>query len=364
MQLSHESLKLTPKAASIQVIASVEYACNFIPLMQFVSGIVFVQYGKFFFRQASRKSQVAFRLGTIGILLHLAQVIVDMWSFFHSLQYYASGKMYTYFLYEALHICLAVGVIMVVQYHFFRLAYATDALSNKWTVPLVILCLGACVGGLGASFEFFRQFRQSGFDSATPLVIRGQLLTFYIMWLGCNGFTDGAITCSMVKALYNGRGFVKHKSLRTTLSRLLTVIINTFSLTYIAAMLSLIATILPHIIPNFSFKAEMMCQTAGFLLNGLLSRIYLISFFCSFQEPSYFSVTKSHDSCVASLGGISNSSLSRLSDSSDPTSSPSPLKKRVSRRRQQRDRVHITRQVQVVVDEQIDDHNEHNPSMC
>ncbi|KNE88417.1 hypothetical protein PSTG_18183, partial [Puccinia striiformis f. sp. tritici PST-78] len=98
------------------------------------------------------------------------------------------------------------------------------------------------------------------------------------MWLGCNGFTDGAITCSMVKALYNGRGFVKHKSLRTTLSRLLTVIINTFSLTYIAAMLSLIATILPHIIPNFSFKAEMMCQTAGFLLNGLLSRIYLISF--------------------------------------------------------------------------------------
>ncbi|KNE87184.1 hypothetical protein PSTG_19437, partial [Puccinia striiformis f. sp. tritici PST-78] len=82
--------------------------------MQFVSGIVFVQYGKFFFRQASRKSQVAFRLGTIGILLHLAQVIVDMWSFFHSLQYYASGKMYTYFLYEALHICLAVGVIMVV----------------------------------------------------------------------------------------------------------------------------------------------------------------------------------------------------------------------------------------------------------
>ncbi|KAI7958430.1 hypothetical protein MJO29_006660 [Puccinia striiformis f. sp. tritici] len=339
MQLSHESLKLTPKAASIQVIASVEYACNFIPLMQFVSGIVFVQYGKFFFRQASRKSQVAFRLGTIGILLHLAQVIVDMWSFFHSLQYYASGKMYTYFLYEALHICLAVGVIMVVQYHFFRLAYATDALSNKWTVPLGILCLGACVGGLGASFEFFRQFR-------------------------CNGFTDGAITCSMVKALYNGRGFVKHKSLRTTLSRLLTVIINTFSLTYIAAMLSLIATILPHIIPNFSFKAEMMCQTAGFLLNGLLSRIYLISFFCSFQEPSYFSVTKSHDSCVASLGGISNSSLSRLSDSSDPTSSPSPLKKRVSRRRQQRDRVHITRQVQVVVDEQIDDHNEHNPSMC
>ncbi|KAI9619704.1 hypothetical protein H4Q26_014086 [Puccinia striiformis f. sp. tritici PST-130] len=310
MQLSHESLKLTPKAASIQVIASVEYACNFIPLMQFVSGIVFVQYGKFFFRQASRKSQVAFRLGTIGILLHLAQVIVDMWSFFHSLQYYASGKMYTYFLYEALHICLAVGVIMVVQYHFFRLAYATDAL----------------------------QFRQSGFDSATPLVIRGQLLTFYIMWLGCNGFTDGAITCSMVKALYNGRGFVKHKSLRTTLSRLLTVIINTFSLTYIAAMLSLIATIREQDLFDIVF---LQLPGAVILQCNKITRLLR---------------------CIPR--GISNSSLSRLSDSSDPTSSPSPLKKRVSRRRQQRDRVHITRQVQVVVDEQIDDHNEHNPSMC
>ncbi|KAA1080620.1 hypothetical protein PGT21_014940 [Puccinia graminis f. sp. tritici] len=306
-----ETFNLGPQATSVQVIASVNAACYFVPMMQFISGIVFLQYGKFFSRQAARKSQLSLRLGTVAIILHLGQVVVDLWCLFHSFQYYTSGRPYTYFLYEALQIGFAVGIIFVVQYHFLRLAYATAAFSKKWTIPLRLFCIGACVGGLGTSIGYIRHFLHSGFSSATPLVIRGQLLFFNVVWLGCNGFMDGAITFAMVKALYHGRASIKQKSLRTTLTRLMNIIINTFSLTYLAAMLSLIATIcvqfifglkytiityidvqallpktlVPHMIPNFSFKAEMICQTAGFILNGLLPRIYLISF--SFRKPRF-----------------------------------------------------------------------------
>ncbi|WAR55063.1 hypothetical protein PtB15_4B682 [Puccinia triticina] len=157
----------------------------------------------------------------------------------------------------------------------------------------------------------------------------------------------------MVKALYHGRAFVKQKSLRTTLSRLLTVIINTFSLTYLAAMLSLIAAILPHIIPNVSMKTEMACQTAGFFLNNLLSRIYLISFFCSFQETAYFAPHQ-NDSCVASMGHISTS-RSCLVDSFGPTLAQCPGNRPPLRRQQKRARVQVTHQVQIAVDENIEE---------
>ncbi|OAV93722.1 hypothetical protein PTTG_12413 [Puccinia triticina 1-1 BBBD Race 1] len=277
-----ESLELPTKAASAQAIGSVNSACYFIAMTQFISAIVFLQYVKFYSLQTSRQSQLSYRLGTAGILLHLGQVVVDLWSIFHSFQYYASGKPYTYFLYEALQTAFSVGIILVVQYHFFQVAHATSALSKHWAIPLGIIYLGACVAGLGAAFEFFGHFRHSGFSSATPLVLRGKLLSFYVIWLSCNGIADSAITFAMVKALYQGRGLARHKSLRSTLRRLLSVIINTFFLTYLAANLSLLAAILPRIIPNFSIKAEVVCQTVGVFLNGLLSRIYLISFFCSF----------------------------------------------------------------------------------
>ncbi|KAA1115937.1 hypothetical protein PGTUg99_023641 [Puccinia graminis f. sp. tritici] len=348
-----ETFNLGPQATSVQVIASVNAACYFVPMMQFISGIVFLQYGKFFSRQAARKSQLSLRLGTVAIILHLGQVVVDLWCLFHSFQYYTSGRPYTYFLYEALQIGFAVGIIFVVQYHFLRLAYATAAFSKRWTIPLRLFCIGACVGGLGTSIGYIRHFLHSGFSSATPLVIRGQLLFFNVVWLGCNGFMDGAITFAMVKALYHGRASIKQKSLRTTLTRLMNIIINTFSLTYLAAMLSLIATILPHMIPNFSFKAEMICQTAGFILNGLLPRIYLISFFCSFQEASFFA-PQQYDSCVASMGNIS-SSRSFQADSFGPTFARPSGDKRASRRPQTRARVQVTHQVQVAVEENIEE---------
>ncbi|KAH9447439.1 hypothetical protein Pst134EA_029477 [Puccinia striiformis f. sp. tritici] len=119
---------------------------------QFISAIVLLQYMKFFSQQVSRESRVAVRLGTIGISLHLGQVVVELWGIFQSLQYYESRKPYEYFLWEALQIGLGVGVIFVVQLHFFRLAYATNALSTKWSIPLGLICLGACVGGLGTAF--------------------------------------------------------------------------------------------------------------------------------------------------------------------------------------------------------------------
>ncbi|POW00459.1 hypothetical protein PSHT_10472 [Puccinia striiformis] len=70
---------------------------------------------KFFSQQVSRESRVAVRLGTIGISLHLGQVVVELWGIFQSLQYYESRKPYEYFLWEALQIGLGVGVIFVVQ---------------------------------------------------------------------------------------------------------------------------------------------------------------------------------------------------------------------------------------------------------
>ncbi|KNZ56183.1 hypothetical protein VP01_2474g1 [Puccinia sorghi] len=260
------------------------------PLMYFISGMVILQYAKFSCRQAARQSRLSFRLGTIGITLHLAQLAVDQWCIFHSFQYYASGEAYSYFLYEALQVCLTVGIILVVQYHFFVLAYATSALSKKWIIPLGLIYIGACAGGLGTSFEFFRNFLQRGFHSATPLVLHGRLLSFYVIWLGCNGLTDGVIAFALVRALHHDRGCVKHKYMKTTLSRLLAVIVNTFVLTYLVAQLSLISTLrtsftfgcntttVPHIIPNFSSKAEMACQTTGFFMNSTISRIYLLSF--------------------------------------------------------------------------------------
>lgn len=348
------TLTLPSEALASQVVGSVHAASVFIPMMHFISGVVFIQYAHFFARQASRRARLSFRLGTVGTTLHLGQVIVDLGSLFHSFQYYASGKSYTYFLYEGVQIFLAVGIIVVVQYHFFVIAYATSALSKKTTIiPLGLMCTGACLGGLGTCFQFFKQFRQSGFDSATPLVLRGHLLAFYVAWIGCNGFTDGAIAFAMIKALRHGRGFVKHKSLRTTLSRLLSVIVNTFCLTYLAAMLALIATILPHIIPNISFKNEIACQTAGFTMNSMLSRIYLISFFCSFQEPSYFVSQPQDDSCVASLGYI-NSDPSRLSGSLNPPEPPFPTAKRVSVNRSKRKCVQVTRHVEVAVEHELD----------
>jgi len=339
-----------------QVLDGARAAALFVPLMHFISGMVILQYAKFSCRQSSRQSRLSFRLGTIGITLHLAQLVVDLWSIFHSFQYYASGEAYSYFLYEALQVCLAVGIILVVQYHFFVLAYATSALSMKWIIPLGLMYIGACAGGLGTSFEFFKDFQRGGFHSATPLVLRGRLLLFYVLWLGCNGLTDGAIAFAMVRVLHQGRGFVKHKSMKTTLSRLLAVIVNTFVLTYLAALLSLISTILPHIIPNFSPKAEIACQTTSFVLNSTLSRIYLLSFFCSFQEPSYFLTQQEEDSCVASLDYI-DSNKSFQSGSFDPAlpSTPFPTAKRASARSKKGAGVQVIRHVEIAVEEHVEE---------
>ncbi|KAI9614432.1 hypothetical protein H4Q26_009588 [Puccinia striiformis f. sp. tritici PST-130] len=130
-----------------QAIRGANVACIYVvsDQRQFISAIVLLQYMKFFSQQVSRESRVAVRLGTIGISLHLGQVVVELW-------YYESRKPYEYFLWEALQIGLGVGVIFVVQLHFFRLAYATNALSTKWSIPLGLICLGACVGGLGTAF--------------------------------------------------------------------------------------------------------------------------------------------------------------------------------------------------------------------
>ncbi|KAI7936552.1 hypothetical protein MJO29_015855 [Puccinia striiformis f. sp. tritici] len=62
-----------------QAIRGANVACIYVSAGQFISAIVLLQYMKFFSQQVSRESRVAVRLGTIGISLHLGQVVVELW---------------------------------------------------------------------------------------------------------------------------------------------------------------------------------------------------------------------------------------------------------------------------------------------
>lgn len=315
--------------------------------MHFISGIVFVQYGEFCSRQASRKSRLLFRLGTIGIILHLFQMIVDLVTMTQSFQLYASGGSYTYFLYEALQIFLSTGIILIVQCHFSRLACTTAGLSKKWTCTIGILTIATFVGGFATALAFEKHFELTGLHMSTPLVVYNELLAFNLAWLGLNGLTDGTITWVMVRALHQSRSSMRHKSLRTTLHRLLLITINTFALTSLTVILSLIMTMIPHVTTSLSLMGQIICQTTGFILNGLLVRIYLVSFFCSFQKSSCFA-RKKFDSCVASLtSGNTGSSWSNplgLGQVEVKT-------RHCSERQSFRARLHVTREVEIVFDQ-------------
>ncbi|KAA1085874.1 hypothetical protein PGT21_022101 [Puccinia graminis f. sp. tritici] len=255
-----------------------------VPALTLLSCIAIMQYGNFCLTPASERSRQSFYLATIGISIHLVQIALDFWYMCYSFQSYLTGqtKDPVIFLYTTLEVCTAVGIAVTVQYHYFRLVQAMPALSKWWTVAIGFFAVATCVGGLGTGAEFQVMGRTPP-PTAGPPVISIVFLAFYNMWLISNCLTDGTISIAMILALRHSRSPIRHQSLATTLRRLLFLTVSTFGLTFIVALLSLIVPALPHMIPSMSIRGQEICRVGSFVLNGILPRIYLNSFFCSLQ---------------------------------------------------------------------------------
>lgn len=238
------SIDSPPKKLAPGLMDSISLSSYIAPTLAFSSGIVFTQYGKFCGQLSAHKSRLPFRLATGAILIHLAQLVMD-------------------FIPER---------------------------------------FGTCAGGMWTGVEFRRLSITDGIDFIKKKGPK-RLLAVYTIWLGCNSIADGIITAIMIRGLYLKQRSMRHKSLRTLLGRLVTVILNTFSLTFFIACLSLIALI-PPMIHTVPASVQSACQAASYILNGMLPRIYLISFFCSFRL-GYHCSSRPATSCVASLRSYS-----------------------------------------------------------
>ncbi|KAA1065003.1 hypothetical protein PGT21_021396 [Puccinia graminis f. sp. tritici] len=250
-----------------------------VPALTLLSCVALLQYADFCLRPASERSRQSFYLATFGISIHLVQIALDLWYMCHSFQSYLSGQGQDtmVFIYTSLEVSMAVGVAATVQ-----LIQVMPALSRWWTIVIGFLAIASCVGGLGAGAEFGMMSHISS-PTAGPPVFSIAFFAFYNMWLISNCLTDGTISVAMIIALHHSRSPIRHESLATTLRRLLFLTISTFGLTFIVALLSLIVQALPHLMPSMSIGGQEMCRRASFILNGILPRIYLNSFFCSLQ---------------------------------------------------------------------------------
>lgn len=244
------SIDSPPKKLAPGLMDSISLSSYIAPTLAFSSGIVFTQYGKFCGQLSAHKSRLPFRLATGAILIHLAQLVMDFIYWYRSFQSYGSGEPYIDFVYVAREIWCAAVIISIVQYHFIHLAHIMCPLSKVTGALVLISCTGTCAGGMWTGVEFRRLSITDGIDFIKKKGPK-RLLAVYTIWLGCNSIADGIITAIMIRGLYLKQRSMRHKSLRTLLGRLVTVILNTFSLTFFIACLSLIALSVLSFIDSF-----------------------------------------------------------------------------------------------------------------
>ncbi|KAI9614084.1 hypothetical protein KEM48_006151 [Puccinia striiformis f. sp. tritici PST-130] len=261
--------------------ADLDNSVYVVPALTLMSCIPCYQYANFCLRPSSERPRKSLCLATVGMALHLAQIILDLWYMGNSFHSYFSGGDDQIFFYTALEVWLAVGVASTIQYHYFRLTQVMPSLSRGWTYAIGFFAIANCIGGLGAGAQFQKISQRA--RGAPPTLSGIDFLAFYNMWLIANVLTDGTISITMVKALSGNQSQIRKQSLATTLRRILFLTVSTFGLTFIVATLSLLVVMLPHIIPDMPLLQQKSCRLASYIFGGMLPRIYLTSF--SFSVP-------------------------------------------------------------------------------
>ncbi|KAI9614088.1 hypothetical protein KEM48_006155 [Puccinia striiformis f. sp. tritici PST-130] len=255
-----------------------------IPALTLMSCIPCYQYASFCLRPSSERSRKSLCLATIGMILHLAQIILDLWLMGNSFRLYLTGgdDQIMISFYTALVVLLAVGVASTVQYHYFRLTQVMPSLSRGWTYAIGFFAIASCIGGLGAGAQFQKITQRA---RGGPPKFGIDFLAFYNMWLIANVLTDGTITITMVKAVSGNPSQIRKQSLATTLRRILflTYVRVNIHRGDIILLIALNYIVVPHIIPDMPLLHQKSCRLASNIFGGMLPRIYLISF--SFNAP-------------------------------------------------------------------------------
>ncbi|KAI7942743.1 hypothetical protein MJO29_012587 [Puccinia striiformis f. sp. tritici] len=257
--------------------ADLDNSVYVVPALTLMSCIPCYQYANFCLRPSSERSRKSLCLATVGMALHLAQIILDLWYMGNSFHSYFSGGDDQIFFYTALEVWLAVGVASTIQYHYFRLTQVMPSLSRGWTYAIGFFAIANCIGGLGAGAQFQKISQRA--RGAPPTLSGIDFLAFYNMWLIANVLTDGTISITMVKALSGNQSQIRKQSLATTLRRIL-------FLTYVRVNIhrgDVILVSVPHIIPDMPLLQQKSCRLASYIFGGMLPRIYLTSF--SFSVP-------------------------------------------------------------------------------
>ncbi|POW03617.1 hypothetical protein PSHT_11596 [Puccinia striiformis] len=265
--------------------ADLDNSVYVVPALTLMSCIPCYQYANFCLRPSSERSRKSLCLATVGMALHLAQIILDLWYMGNSFHSYFSGGDDQIFFYTALEVWLAVGVASTIQYHYFRLTQVMPSLSRGWTYAIGFFAIANCIGGLGAGAQFQKISQRA--RGAPPTLSGIDFLAFYNMWLianvltrwyhqhyhGQSPFRQSKSNPKTISGNYSTPDIVSDREyVRVNIHRGDVILLT--ALNYIAV---------PHIIPDMPLLQQKSCRLASYIFGGMLPRIYLTSF--SFSVP-------------------------------------------------------------------------------
>ncbi|KAG0141918.1 hypothetical protein CROQUDRAFT_673841 [Cronartium quercuum f. sp. fusiforme G11] len=261
-----------------QNMFNVQMAPIAVSISCYLSGVVFWQFGEFWIVRAERVPRITVVSAVMVMVLHTAQVSLELWTLFDWSTTSIFGEPYSFSLYECLETFLTLCPTLVVQYHFSRLVYALIGRPRWWILLVGFLNSSTIVGGIGSAKQFMMLTIRDGLHGTIPLIFHSSLLGFYILWLVSGCVCD--VLISMILSVYmcQKRAKAKTPTIRSILGQLISSTIKTFTLSSASAFISVACVIVPRFLSDHAGVPLLKLHMAAFVSNLLLSRIYIISF--------------------------------------------------------------------------------------
>ncbi|KAG0148243.1 hypothetical protein CROQUDRAFT_721830 [Cronartium quercuum f. sp. fusiforme G11] len=215
---------------------------TFQPLLSFLTGIIILQFIKFWFIRKKEKNKFEYLkvLATFGFILHILQSVGEIWFFYISLKSDEPTSGYVYYLFEATRTSFTLLIALIVQAHFSRIAYALLKQSRKWINLACFLALLNLGGGLGTITLFVIGISDSHHHTEKKPINLGKTLTaFYLSWLTATLIFNLTLSYVIISRLRHQNHIGLQKSLREITFRLMTLTMETFSLASITELLSI-----------------------------------------------------------------------------------------------------------------------------
>lgn len=251
-----------------------------VPFTNFLTGFIFVQFARFMASSESKGQRYARIWGSVAVLLHVIQLGFQIENFRVTFMRYVMEEFVDFSLYEGMETIYTLGIVLIVQIHFLRITHAITS-HKLWLLSSILVLLLAAAGGLSTAFFFILEMIKGGIQDK-PSKFSHRLTISWIVWLVSATAFDLILTSVLVRRLLECRTWTIH--LRSCLGKLLALAIHTFFLTSLASSLSMVLISVARFTPITDSLLLTRLETAAFINNAMLPRIYLISFFSTLTE--------------------------------------------------------------------------------